>query len=1111
MARPVPPEHMHVSPDDPLAEEHRTVMRWIEEAVALVGEERASAYEPSLLKECPSGRKLLQATADQARRYALAAAIQFQHWLSKVAEFRARVGDENPHHSPGWGAIWCRRRAVEVALRALLRRKLPFDEKDLLVLLGWCKDTSYVDSYFYPVVSLVRTLEQCLSGRPPGDDLRAALRRLATLLRTAAIDRDANRLAARVERLCGYKSDADGETERLATQPPPRPAPAGMTGVLHLLKQRYGMLSAAEIRVAETLEPDQFPLVQDSPLVAQHRLLSKLLGEVAASGLPSYRVPKLEKFPSGRVLLNQEPGSRALAALATAERYVHLQLRAPHGDERMYQARNVVLTLLPLLLKRPMVLPRDGTFDLLLFLAVLSDLWQVEYQDVINESISAVQEHAKDKPLTEGERFVLHLLRTSLIPGPPLGTVSAEVAQLTRLIGDRPMLFLAPGEVWAEAVNEDLAAMDAGERELWGELLAHCLTASSARPSKKWLNTALEHVQAIGPDLVRERLERWFSLVPAGRSFSKLHRDRGEEPGAIGTMNDGNATCLRGLLWLTQTLPRPESLARVISSLAISAYKKVPGVGPRAVKVGNAAIYALSNMRSPEAVGQLAILKTRVKFGTAQKEIAKAFRSVAEALDVPGDEVEELAVPTFGLQEVGRRSENVGGYRAELIVTGSDASLTWFDPKGKALKSTPAKVRKEYKDEVDELKRTLKDIKSSLVAQRDRIESLFLARRSWPFDQWRERYLDHPLVGTIARRLIWCIDGVPVLPADGVPRDIDGNPVRVGENAEVTLWHPIGRTVDEIVAWRDRLEELGITQPFKQAHREIYLLTDAERRTRVYSNRFAAHVVRQHQFSALAAARGWKYTLQLLVDGEFPPATKELPAWGIRAEYWVYGIGENYGQDTNESGVFWLLSTDQVRFYRIQAAQNTVEPGGRYYASAAGGPGPDDVNEPLPLEEIPPLVFSEVMRDVDLFVGVASIGNDPTWQDGGPEARFRDYWHGYAFGELSATAATRKEVLERLVPRLKIADRCSFTDRFLVVRGQKRTYKIHLGSGNILMEPNDQYLCIVPDPRGRLGLSDLFLPFEGDAMLSVIISKALLLAEDSKITDRTILHQIEGK
>lgn len=175
----------------------------------------------------------------------------------------------------------------------------------------------------------------------------------------------------------------------------------------------------------------------------------------------------------------------------------------------------------------------------------------------------------------------------------------------------------------------------------------------------------------------------------------------------------------------------------------------------------------------------------------------------------------------------------------------------------------------------------------------------------------------------------------------------------------------------------------------------------------------------------------------------------------------------------------------------------------------APGPGDENINEPLPLVEIPPLVFSEIMRDVDLFVGVASVGNDPTWQDGGPEGRYRDYWSTFSFGELSASAQSRRELLERLVPRLKIAERCSFDERFLVVRGDLRSYKIHLGSSNILMTPNDEYLCIVPGRGRAAGAADgVFLPFEGDERLAVILSKAFLLADDTKINDPTIVSQI---
>jgi hypothetical protein len=86
-------------------------------------------------------------------------------------------------------------------------------------------------------------------------------------------------------------------------------------------------------------------------------------------------------------------------------------------------------------------------------------------------------------------------------------------------------------------------------------------------------------------------------------------------------------------------------------------------------------------------------------------------------------------------------------------------------------------------------------------------------------------------------------------------------------------------------------------------------------------------------------------------------------------------------------------------------------------------------------------------------------------------------------------AEVRREVLAGLVPMLAIADRCELERRFLAVRGDPRTYRIHLGSGSILMSPDDQYLCIVAARDGRAG--KLFLPFDDDPILSLILSKGL--------------------
>jgi hypothetical protein len=168
----------------------------------------------------------------------------------------------------------------------------------------------------------------------------------------------------------------------------------------------------------------------------------------------------------------------------------------------------------------------------------------------------------------------------------------------------------------------------------------------------------------------------------------------------------------------------------------------------------------------------------------------------------------------------------------------------------------------------------------------------------------------------------------------------------------------------------------------------------------------------------------------------------------------------------------------------------------------------DRAEAAVPLERVPPLVFSEAMRDVDLFVGVTSIALDPNWADRGNDPHY-DYWLHASFGPLNATAEVRRDVLARLLPKTKIADRVELGDRYLRVRGNRGTYKVHLGSANVLVEPDDRYLCIVPASSPRT--KRVMLPFESDAVFSVILSKVLLLAADDQITDPTILRQLKRR
>ena len=112
--------------------------------------------------------------------------------------------------------------------------------------------------------------------------------------------------------------------------------------------------------------------------------------------------------------------------------------------------------------------------------------------------------------------------------------------------------------------------------------------------------------------------------------------------------------------------------------------------------------------------------------------------------------------------------------------------------------------------------------------------------------------------------------------------------------------------------WRAHLENRQLTQPFKQAHREIYLLTDAERETRVYSNRFAGHILRQHQLASLARERGWDYEYLGAWDCDVSGAVLKLPRCNLEVEFHTLVAGD--GGETAASGVLMYVSTDRVEF-----------------------------------------------------------------------------------------------------------------------------------------------------------------------------------------------------
>lgn len=677
---------------------------------------------------------------------------------------------------------------------------------------------------------------------------------------------------------------------------------------------------------------------------------------------------------------------------------------------------------------------------------------------------------------------------------------------LTRLLGEERLFLPNSGSVWGAMAITDMALLSPEEQTHWKRLFAHAEDCDTARPTSLWRQEGKALVAKVGAEAFLTHVLRWFSAVappPPPGSYSEA-------------WNSGvtrNISILRGLAWLCAESAHPD-IVRALAKLSVNCLKKLPGIGPWAMRTANGAIWALSEMECSESIAQLGRLKITVASRAAINEIEKGLEAAAKRAGMPRADLEDLSIPAYGFDAAGRRRETFGDCQAVAGVTPTgEITVEWTSANGKGVKAPPVRVKKIYTAEWKAFKAEITSATSMLTAQKMRFEAFYLPERVWTLRQWRERFAEHPLLGNVARRLIWQFsdkmrqgEGIWSREGQDFVEVTEQSLSWLTEETEVRLWHPIGRAVEQVVAWRNYLQQHNIMQPFKQAYREVYLLTDAEQRTETYSNRFAAHLVKQHQMHALAALRGWHNRLRVMADDCCPPSTKLFPEHGLRAEFWTEGMGETYGTDTTESGAFLCLTTDQVRFYPLDSSENhaggtdykTIQ-GGQHVAAAAG----------IPLTEVPALVFSEVMRDVDLFVGVCSVGNDVAWQDGVPQGHYRNYWSEYAYGELTETARTRRDVLQRLLPRLKIAARCTLEDKFLIVRGDLRTYKIHLGSGNILMEPNDQYLCIVQDRSSDQNQSAVqFLPFEGDQRLALILSKALLLADDTGITDPAIVRQI---
>jgi hypothetical protein len=402
----------------------------------------------------------------------------------------------------------------------------------------------------------------------------------------------------------------------------------------------------------------------------------------------------------------------------------------------------------------------------------------------------------------------------------------------------------------------------------------------------------------------------------------------------------------------------------------------------------------------------------------------------------------------------------IGDYTLALDPVTAGLSAT---KSGKPLKTIPAAVRK------DALHETVKSLSQALRRQitrvrRDILEAHMASGAAFDAEAFAKLWA-FPAARPMTTALVWInADGANgLLSSDGT--SLTGLDSRIyPAEAPLRLAHPFDLyEQDTLALWQKHIVHHKLVQPFKQVFRELYIVTPAELATATYSNRFANHSVAGATAARLFASRGWVIEH---ADGYIAVPTKTVD--GVRAVFAFEDAYHFFGGHAITSGrILFTHAGERLKW----DWQN------RMFSTKA-----------IPIEDIAPLFFSEIMRDADLVTAVAQSG------EGG--------------GQISAESyAARGAVVSTLIEDLGLPG-VRVEGHFAHIAGKRAKYRVHLGNAAIHIDPGN-YLCIVPD-RAYKSAETLYLPFaeDGDRKVSEVISKIMLLLNDDKITDPSILRQL---
>lgn len=195
--------------------------------------------------------------------------------------------------------------------------------------------------------------------------------------------------------------------------------------------------------------------------------------------------------------------------------------------------------------------------------------------------------------------------------------------------------------------------------------------------------------------------------------------------------------------------------------------------------------------------------------------------------------------------------------------------------------------------------------------------------------------------------LVWrTTGGYGLYDADAqVLRDLAGTALSLDDG--VMLAHPWHLFRDDALeAWQRAVADRRIEQPFEQVLRKLYVPTPAELEARVESRRFASRVLQSRAAARRFQARAWTIT---------PPEEGwPLKIFRAAALHVEFGL-----EDVGLVGMGNEPATTAAIVFKRGVGRPTYDP---------LRPREDPR---IPLAEVPPVIFSEVMRDADAVVSAS--------------------------------------------------------------------------------------------------------------------------------------------